>query len=289
MKWFDSFAAWWKSALHKRRFSMLSVEDKSEEWHVLVSPAGAFAGLLALVLLIFIIVLILLAYTPIIEFLPGYKSDAVRSRESLMTNIMRLDSMERRMNDMLTYNENIVLIINGKTPAVRTTIATDSIHRNKALVAPSAEDSLLRAQMEGNGIYGLHTTVPQRKAGRDNLEMTVPVDGIITSHFDIKDGKYGIRMASASMSPVMATAEGTVLTSIWTPDKAYIIEIQHPNGIVSVYRNLSQTIVTKGQNVRGSEVIGYSASERADDGSDQFGFELWNGGKAVDPEGYIVF
>lgn len=289
MKWYKSFIAWCKSALHKRRFSMLSVEDKSEEWHVLVSPAGAFAAFLALAFLIFVIILVLVAYTPIIEFLPGYKSDAVRSRESLMNNIMKLDSMERRMNDMLTYNENIVLIINGKTPAVRTTIATDSIHRNKALVAPSAEDSLLRAQMEGNGAYGLHTTVAQRQPGHDDMEMTVPVDGIITSHFDIRDGKFGIRMASASMSPVMATADGTVLTSIWTPDKAYIIEIQHPNGLISVYRNLSQTIVTKGQSVRGSEVIGYSASERADDGSAQFGFELWKGGKAVDPEGYIVF
>ena len=215
MKWYKSFIAWCKSALHKRRFSMLSVEDKSEEWHVLVSPAGAFAAFLALAFLIFVIILVLVAYTPIIEFLPGYKSDAVRSRESLMNNIMKLDSMERRMNDMLTYNENIVLIINGKTPAVRTTIATDSIHRNKALVAPSAEDSLLRAQMEGNGAYGLHTTVAQRQPGRDDMEIEVNGNEdriVITARFDnLGKGASGAAIQNMNIACGLDEAASLVL------------------------------------------------------------------------------
>ena len=289
MRFFKSIRAWWRGLFRKRRFNMLNATDNSEEWHMHLSPASIFAAFLSFVLLLFILVLSLVAYSPILEFLPGYRTEADRSRESLVQNIIRLDSMERMMNDMLTYNQHIALIMEGKTPVARTLATSDSTRTSKVLVMPSPEDSLLRAQMEGNGAYGLHTTVAQRQPGRDDMEMTVPVDGIITSHFDIRDGKFGIRMASASMSPVMATADGTVLTSIWTPDKAYIIEIQHPNGLISVYRNLSQTIVTKGQSVRGSEVIGYSASERADDGSAQFGFELWKGGKAVDPEGYIVF
>lgn len=282
-----SFIAKWKEMMRKHRFSMLNVEDNSEEWHVLISPAGALAGITALVFLIFIIVLIAVAYTPITEFLPGYKTDAMRSREDLMNSIMRLDSIERRMNDMAVYNENIAAVMSGRTPAVRTTIASDSVHREKALVPPSTEDSLLRTQMEGDGIYGLHNTT--RTVTRENTGMVVPVDGIITSRLDIRNGRYGIRMACASMSQVMAITDGTVIVSMWTPDNGNVIEIQHPNGAISVYKNLSQTIVVKGQAVRGGEVIGYSADEPAEDGSNQFEFEMWSGGKAVDPEGYIVF
>ena len=282
-----SFTARWKEMMRKHRFSMLNVEDNSEEWHVLISPAGALAGITALVFLIFIIVLVAVAYTPITEFLPGYKAEAIRSREDLMNSIMRLDSIERRMNDMAVYNENIAAVMSGRTPAVRTTIASDSIHRKKALVPPSAEDSLLRAQMEGDGEYGLHNTT--RSTVRENTGMVVPADGIITSRPDIRNGRYGIRMACTAMSQIMAVADGTAIVSMWTPDNGNFIEIQHPNGSISIYRNLSQTIVSKGQSVRGGEVIGYSAAEPAEDGSNQFEFELWNGGKAVDPEGYIVF
>ena len=284
-----SISSWWKSAMRKRRFSMLGVEEHNEEWHVLISPAGIFAGITALTLLIFAIVLLLVAYTPIVEFLPGYKSDAARSQESLMESVMRLDSIERRMNEMLIYNDNISLIMNGKSPAVRTTIATDSIHREKALILPSIEDSLLRAQMEGDGVYGLHTIVRAGSSVRDNMEMVVPIEGIITSHFNLRNGNYGIRMATASMAQITAITDGTVITSVWTPDNSNIIEIQHPNGLISVYKNLSQTLVQKGQFVNGGDVIGYSSESSAAEDGNKFEFELWSGGKAVDPEGYIVF
>ena len=32
-----------------------------------------------------------------------------------MQSVIRLDSMERMMNDMITYNNNIALIMEGKT------------------------------------------------------------------------------------------------------------------------------------------------------------------------------
>ena len=102
--------------LPQRRFNMLNATDNSEEWHIHLSPASIFAGAVAVVLTLFILILSLVAYSPILEFLPGYRTEADRSRENLIQNIIRLDSMERMMNDMLTYNENIGLIMEGKTP-----------------------------------------------------------------------------------------------------------------------------------------------------------------------------
>ncbi len=155
----------WRSLFRKRRFNMLNATDNTEEWHIHLSPASLLAGLVAFVLLLFVIVLSLVAYSPVLEFLPGYRTEADRSRESLVQNIIRLDSMERVMNDMMTYNENISLILEGKTPVVRTIAAADSTRRSKVLIMPSAEDSVLRAQMEGDGPYALsgHGTNPRRR------------------------------------------------------------------------------------------------------------------------------
>lgn len=69
-------------AFRKRRFNMLNATDNSEEWHMHLSPASIFAAFLSFVLLLFILVLSLVAYSPILEFLPGYRTEADRSREA---------------------------------------------------------------------------------------------------------------------------------------------------------------------------------------------------------------
>ena len=289
MKTIKSVRAWWRGLFRKRRFNMLNATDNSEEWHVHVSPASLLAGLVAFVLVLFILTLSLVAYSPVLEFLPGYRTEADRSRESLIQNIIRLDSMERMMNDMLTYNQNIVLIMEGKTPVVRNVGGLDSIKADKTLVMPSREDSLLRIQMEGEGPYGLGKS-PSRKTLREAMAMTAPVEGIITEKFDTKLGQYGIRIAAAPGSQVSAVDNGTVVLSLWSPEEGYVVQVQHADNVLSIYKNLAQSMVSTGQRLRSGEVLGYSNDPQAE-GTDSklFGFELWSDGKPVDPEGYIVF
>lgn len=280
---------WWRGFFRKRRFSMLNATDNSEEWHLHLSPASIIAGLVSFVLLLFILILSLVAYTPVLEFLPGYRTEADRSRESLVQNIIRLDSMERMMNQMMTYNRNIALIMEGKTPVMRTVASSDSSRLSKVLVMPSHEDSLLRAQMEGDGPYSLSASRNEsRRALRESMELLAPVEGILTEKFDVADGRLGVGIVATADAPVSAIERGTVIQSLWSPDSGYTIIIQHANNLLSVYRNLSQSLVTTGQAVRGGEQIGYNA-EPVNGEVRLFGFELWNNGKPVNPESYIVF
>lgn len=80
---FPNLKAWWRGLFRKRRFNMLNAMDNSEEWHIHLSPASIFAGAVAVVLTLFILILSLVAYSPILEFLPGYRTEADRSRENL--------------------------------------------------------------------------------------------------------------------------------------------------------------------------------------------------------------
>lgn len=280
---------WWRGFFRKRRFSMLNATDSSEEWHLHLSPASIIAGLVSFVLLLFILILSLVAYTPVLEFLPGYRTEADRSRENLVQNIIRLDSMERMMNQMMTYNQNIALIMEGKTPVMRTIASSDSSRLSKVLVMPSHEDSLLRAQMEGDGPYSLSAARNEsRRALRESMELLAPVEGILTEKFDVADGRLGVGIVATADAPVSAIERGTVIQSLWSPESGYTIIIQHANNLLSVYRNLSQSLVTTGQAVRGGEQIGYNA-EPVNGEVRLFGFELWNNGKPVNPESYIVF
>ena len=115
-----------------------------------------------------------------------------------------------------------------------------------------------------------------------------PVEGIITDRFDIRNGNFGIRIAAAASDRIAAVDNGTVVLSLWTPETGYMVELQHAGNLLSVYKGLSQSLVTKGQTIRAGELIGYNAE--AEQGEVRlFEFELWNNGKPVDPEGYIVF
>lgn len=292
MKFFQSLRARWRDLFRKRRFNMLNATDNSEEWHMHLSPASIFAGLVAFLLLLFIITLSLVAYTPVLEFLPGYRTEADQSRESLIRNILRLDSMERMMNDMMTYNENIAQIMEGRTPVVRLLASSDadSAHNTRLLVVPSREDSLLRQQMQGDGPYALSNTAraTSRRQVREAIELAKPVEGIITEQFDIKQGVLGIKIAAAAADPVAAIGNGTVVLSLWTPEAGYSVVIQHADNLVSVYKNLSQSLVTPGQTIRARELIGYNA-ENENGIVKLFEFQLWSNGKPVNPEEYIVF
>ena len=154
---------------------------------------------------------------------------------------------------------------------------------------PGLDFNLLRAQMEGDGPYALSgQSAGSRRRLREAIELATPVEGIITDGFDLKKGNFGVKIAAAAADRIAAVDNGTVVQSSWSPDNGCTIVIQHARNLISIYKNLSQSLVAIGQTIRSGELIGYNAE--AENGEVKlFEFELWNNGKPVDPEEYIVF
>ena len=262
-----------------------------EEWSLHITPAGLLGSVAAFCLVLFLLVLVLVSYTPILDIFPGYRTAAEKTHDDLVKNVMRLDSLERRMNDMLTYNENIAMILEGRTPVVRTPLSDgDTIKLDKTLVPPSQFDSLLRAQMEGDGDYSLARTLRSREQGDGKLFFAAPVEGIITRHFSRDDNYLGVGIQAAPNAPVTSIDDGTVIDVVTGGERGTLVTVQHFNGFVSIYRNLSQVLVSKGQVLKSRQVIGYNAMADAGKKDNPLvEMEIWSEGKAVDPENYIVF
>ena len=278
-----------KNLFRKMRFSVNDPLSHEEEWSLHITPAGLLGSLVAFCLFLFLLVLVLVAYTPILDIFPGYRT-AAETHDDLVQNVMRLDSLERRMNDMLTYNENIAMILEGRTPVVRTPLSDgDTVKLDKTLVPPSQFDSLLRAQMEGDGDYSLARTLQSRQQG-GKLIFAAPAEGIITRHFSREDNYLGVGIQAAPNAPVTSIDDGVVADVATHGEKGAVVVVQHFNGFVSIYRNLSQVLVAKGQGIKGREVFGYNAMPSVGDRTNPVvEVEIWNEGKAVDPEAYIVF
>ena len=202
----------------KHRFSIRNQHTDTEVWYIYISPLNVLAGLLALVLVLFIIVTTTVAYTPILDFIPGYPG--TKSRTMLIETIMRRDSLEKEIKNMQIYNENVALIMAGKNPVTRNDMQTaDSASRSKnPTVGAIIEDSILRSQMENPGsAYSINNPDAARKTLRSALELFPPVKGVVASKFEPKEGAYGIRVVTTANQPVMAILDGTVISSSWTP------------------------------------------------------------------------
>ncbi len=275
----------------KLRFSIRNQHTDTEVWYIHISPLNILAGFLALILILFIIVTITVAYTPILDFIPGYPGN--KSRTILIDNIMRLDSLEQEIKNMQIYNENIALIMAGKNPVTRNDMqGTDSAsHSENPTVAAIIEDSILRSQMESTGSnYSLSNPDEARKAMRSALELRAPVKGVVASKFEPQEGSYGIQVITAADQPVMAILSGTVISSSWTPSDGYVLFIQHSNNLMSVYRHNNEVICKVGDRVRSGEIIGYTGTDQPDaDERNLFEIELWHNGTPIDPQNYIVF
>ena len=282
------FQRLWSQLTDKRQLSMRDRNSDEPHWNVNITPIGVIGGIAALLVIIFTLLMVLMAYTPILEILPGYKTRSEKMHDKMVESIMQIDSMERLMGRMLEYNDAVTKIINGSTPTLHSTVLTDSIQYDKTTVLPTRADSLLRSILERNeGVYSLQNT---REANPVAAMFSAPLHGTITRNFDAPDSSYDIMIMSLdSDNSVMAVENGTVVGVTPGSTGHTSIIIQHGGGYVSNYKQLGEALVRKGQIVQSGAVIGRQAIDSESEKVLDMGFELWRDGTAVDPERYILF
>lgn len=280
----------WNRLTRKRQLVLKERNGETVFWKVNLSPLSLWGSIIGVVAVIVITLLLLMAYTSILEILPKYRTQSERLNEQLTEHIMRLNMMERNMNDILAYNEAVATIMGGSTPTLHSTILTDTIRYDKSRILPTRADSLLRDALESiTGEYSLSNTKPLQS---ESARFSTPMRGSIIRNFDAPESSYDIAIMSIDgESSVMSVESGTVLAVEEQADGTLSVMIQHTEGYISVYKNLGETLVRKGQTVQSGAVIGRirtSASEGIEE-QNTLTFELWYNGTAIDPELYILF
>ncbi len=155
--------SWWRELFRRRRLSLLNTRDNQEVWYTHISVANIITASVTVVITLFIVVLTLVGYTPILEVLPGYRSEAIKSREAILENIFRVDSLEQIIDKMVLYSNNVALIMSEKLPISDEVINSDSVTLARGVVLPNSADSVLvilnRISLSGNIIANLATNV----------------------------------------------------------------------------------------------------------------------------------
>lgn len=121
-----------------------------------------------------------------------------------------------------------------------------------------------------------------------------PTNGEVTSRFGWRSSPWGwgsnwhpgIDIANDTGTPVIATADGTVTNSGWYGGYGKMIEIDHGNGIVTIYGHNSQLLVSPGQKIKKGEQIAYMGNTGISTGS-HLHYEVRVNGTAVNPSSFL--
>jgi hypothetical protein len=280
----------WNNLTRKRLLSMRNRETGESYWKIHISPLALGVTIVASFVVITSALLLLMAYTSILDVLPGYRTKAERMTDELTENIMRIDAMERTMSDSPKYNEMVTAILSGNTPTLHSTVMTDTIRYDKSTVLASRADSLLRRALESaEGEYSLSNTKPLKA---EAAMFSAPMHGNVTRRFDAPESSYDMAIMSLGGDfSVMAVEGGTVIEVQTGGNATGEIIIQHGEGYVSVYKQLGEVLVRKGQHIAAGTVIGRVGDPElvTEEQTPELVFELWRNGTAVDPERYILF
>jgi murein DD-endopeptidase MepM/ murein hydrolase activator NlpD len=274
----------------KYRFSVINDHTFEEVWRVRLTQYNAFLLITFLVIFIIAATTLLIAFTNLREFIPGYP-DVIMRRNILMSAI-RLDSLDRELALRDMYFANLNAIISGNQP-VEIYVRQDTTKNYKAInFSTSPDDSALRARVENEERYNLTLgpSTPESVSSLAGLHFFPPVKGIISGRYDVRTKHFGTDIVTKPKALVSSALDGTVIFTGWTMETGFVIEVQHPNNIVSVYKHNASLLKETGDLVRAGEAISIvgDSGELYTSGP-HLHFEIWYRGSPLDPEKHILF
>lgn len=278
--------AFWNNIKFKYKLTITNENTLEEVIGIRVSKLNGLSVLLSALGVLFLITGSIVAFTPLRNYLPGYMNSEVRSQ--VVENALRVDSLQQLVERQNLYVMNIQDIFSGKVN-VDTVHSIDSLTnmRHDSLMEHSQREEEFRRQYEETEKYNLTTITAQPEV--DGLIFYRPTRGMISSRFDADKKHYGTDIAANPNESVLATLDGTVILSTYTADTGYLIQVQHNQDFISVYKHCGSLLKQAGDKVQGGEAIALVGNSGTLTTGPHLHFELWHKGRAVNPEKYIVF
>lgn len=278
--------AFWSNIKFKYKLTIINENTLEEIVGIRVSKLNGISVLLSVLTVLFLIAAAIITFTPLRNYLPGYMNSEIRAQ--VVENALRADSLRQLVERQNLYIMNIQDIFRG-TVRVDTVYSMDSLTdiRHDSLMERTKREDEFRRQYEDTEKYNL-TSITDRP---DVIGMIFyrPTRGMITEKFDADTKHFGTDIAANPGESVLATLDGTVILSSYTAETGYVIQVQHNQDFISVYKHCGSLMKREGDTVQAGEAIALVGNSGQLTTGPHLHFELWHKGRAVNPEQYVVF
>ena len=275
---------------HKYRLVVMNDETFEEKYSLKLSQLNLFTALGLLSIGLIILTTFVIAFTPMREYIPGYSSD-VDMRRNLLVLAEKVDSLKTSSESKDALLLNIKQVMTGKVTSLSTKPRENAKpDMSKLSLMPSEQEANFREQVEEQDRYNLSTAISDSYMSEiSNYYFFTPLKGTVTTTFNPALKHYGIDVVAPKNEAVKTTLDGTVIFSGWTIETGYVIQIQHANNLVSLYKHNAVLLKKEGEKVKAGEAIAITGNSGELSTSPHLHFELWYDGKPIDPQDFMVF
>lgn len=261
-----------------------------------LTPLNIYVALSAALFLVALLVFLLISYTPLRQYIPGYGDIVQRQEMNEMEDL--LDDMSQQLEQQSLYIETLNRNIHGEvitsadveadSVLVDTTNATP-VPLSESEVRLRREMALERVGQNSREGGNLAPSPGSNDVPLAQLVFVSPVTGEISAGYNPTDSHLGVDILAPQNTPIKAVRDGIVFISEFTSSNGNVIGLQHDNNLVTFYKHNSQLLKKVGDRVKAGEAIAIIGNTGKLSSGPHLHFELWHEGSVVDPTEYLRF
>jgi len=272
----------------KYRVSVVNENTLEESWHIHLSRFTVILYFFLFTVLTFVLLTILIYVTPLRYYLPGYGETGDRAK--IIQESLETDSLMKVVSQQSAYIELIKKIINEEIQpdSISSLDSVTLSKKSQELLEKSKKEEEFCKKFEEEEKFNLANISINKN--ENTYVFFRPVQGIITSSYSLQNHHYGINILTPPNQSVMSVLNGTVIFTGFTFDNDWVIQVQHENNYVSIYKNNTRLLKKVGDVVKAGETIAITGeNNHSYKAKKEFYFELWQQGKPINPEEIIIF
>ena len=280
---------------HTYRLVIMNDETFEEVGSYRINLLNFYVLISTELVIVFLFVFFVLAYTPIKRYLPGFTTDTKQYEMQELED--QIKTLEEDLENYKLYTESVKKALVGDMTGLRiedvpaVTAQEDSFIN---VVEPIELEEQLREETELDQIGELakqskRANFLKQGIPLEQLYFTAPVNGEVSAGFEPDAKHYGVDILAPKNTAIKATMDGYVFLSDWTLETGNTIGIQHSNNIVTFYKHNSMLLKKAGNFVKAGEAVAIIGNTGTLTDGPHLHFELWYQGKAVDPTEYVRF
>ncbi|WP_439129555.1 M23 family metallopeptidase [Polaribacter sp.] len=270
----------------KYRLVVLNEDTFEERFSLKLSRLNVFVlgGIFSILLIA--VTSVIIAFTPIKEYIPGYSSTKLKADAVKLT--FEADSLKQKLAILENYTKALKPVLTGEITSEQIDslqVEARQITIDESELDASKEDSLFREKVDKITQFALLDNA------KSNVKIVffAPLKGTISQSFDANSKHFAVDIVAKTGTPIKAAADGTVIFSGWSAETGYVIILKHNKDFISVYKHNGNLLKQQGDFVKSGEVIASVGSTGELTTGPHLHFELWKGGYAINPTNFIDF
>jgi len=280
----------WSNRFH---FIIRNEKNLSDIFTLKLTPRGIFVLGTTIFLLIIILTAMLIAFTPLRVYVPGYTNPVEHHLYKKM--LTRIDSIDKINAIQSVYMDNFYNVLNDivvfeemnaqvESSSEKRTKDSRKTEQAQKQVSDAAEQLLIEITERNTKTHiplSQHVSTP-------TFVFTMPALGTVVNRFSIQDRYFGITIENEKGTLITAIADGVVIRTESSEKEGNTLIIQHAGNMVSIYKNVDKVFKNTGARVKSGDPIATMGNKGKVSQRPYLHFEMWYNGTPINPLNYFV-